>query len=66
MKRTIEFYDRLPATFIVRIYRFPSDIQREIVGVVETVGVEGQKGFTGIVELCAILTGKVDRESSNP
>jgi hypothetical protein len=55
MKRKKEIDDKFPCTFIVRIYRFPSETQREIVGVVETVGVEEEKGFTGIDELWAIL-----------
>jgi hypothetical protein len=55
MKRKKEIDDKLPCTFIVRIYRFPSDTQEEMVGVVETVGVEGEKGFNGIDELWAIL-----------
>ena len=50
--------DKLPATFIVRIYRFPSDTQKEMVGVVETVGVKGEKGFSGIDELWTILINK--------
>jgi hypothetical protein len=64
MKRKKEIDDGLPATFIVRIYRFPSETQREIVGVVETVGVEEEKGFTGIDELWAILNGGVERKSA--
>lgn len=55
MIRNKEIDDKFPCTFIVRIYRFPSDTQEEMVGVVETVGVEGEKGFTGIDELWAIL-----------
>jgi hypothetical protein len=55
MKRNKDIHDKLPATFIVRIYRFPSDTQEEMVGVVETVGVEEEKGFNGIDELWAIL-----------
>jgi hypothetical protein len=50
--------DKLPATFIVRIYRFPSDTQKEMVGVVETVGVEGVRRFAGIGELWEILINK--------
>lgn len=55
MKRNKEINDKFPATFIVRIYRFPSDIQNEMVGVVERVGVEGEKGFSGVDELWTIL-----------
>ena len=55
MIRKKEIDDKFPCTFIVRIYRFPSDTQEEMVGVVETVGIEGEKGFTGIDELWAIL-----------
>jgi hypothetical protein len=55
MKRNKEKNDQFPATFIVRIYRFPSDTQKEMVGIVETVGVEGEKGFSGIDELWTIL-----------
>jgi len=66
MKRNKETNDKLPATFIVRIYRFPGDTQRDIVGVVEAVGVEGQKGFTGIDELWAILNEGRERKVGNP
>jgi hypothetical protein len=66
MRREIEIDDRLPATFIVRIYRLPGDTQKGVVGMVETVGVEGKKGFTCIDELWAILNGEEDRESAKP
>jgi hypothetical protein len=49
--------DKLPKSFIVRIYRFAKDRPEGTVGVVETVGVDGEKGFTGIDELWAILKG---------
>lgn len=55
MKRKEEINDKLPSTFIVRIYRFLSETQEEMVGVVETVGVEEEKGFTSIDELWSIL-----------
>ena len=55
MKRKKEIADKFPCTFIVRVYRLPSDTQEEMVGVVETVGVEEEKGFNGIDELWAIL-----------
>jgi hypothetical protein len=55
MKRNKEINDKLPVTFIVRIYRFPSDTQQEMIGVVETVGNEGEKGFSGIDDLWTIL-----------
>lgn len=57
MKRNKDIHDKLPLSFIVRIYRFPGDAQKDLVGVVEAVGVDGEKGFTGIDELWAILKG---------
>lgn len=41
--------------YIVRIYRHEKDYPRNIVGVVETVGIEGKKAFTNIDELWDIL-----------
>jgi hypothetical protein len=43
MRRKKEIDAGLPATFIVQICRFPSETQRDIMGVVETVGVEGKR-----------------------
>jgi len=58
--------DKLPKSFIVRIYRFPSDAQKDLVGVVEEVGVDGEKGFNGIDELWAILKGGGEHKRRYP
>ncbi|MEW6376792.1 MAG: hypothetical protein AB1502_13495 [Thermodesulfobacteriota bacterium] len=44
------------ANYIVRIYRFEKDHSRNLVGVVEEVGVKGKKAFTNYDELWEILT----------
>ena len=44
--------------YIVRIYRREEDNPRILVGVVEEVGVEGNKAFTNIDELLDILNPK--------
>lgn len=41
--------------YIVRVYRREEDNPRTLVGVVEEVGVEGNKAFTSIDELFDIL-----------
>jgi hypothetical protein len=46
---------KLPMSFIVRVYRFVGEGPEGIVGVVETVGDGGERGFTGIEELWEIL-----------
>jgi hypothetical protein len=60
MKRKNTKYDRLPMSFIVRIYRFTGEGPEGMVGVVETVGNEGEMGFTGIEELWEILNKEVN------
>jgi hypothetical protein len=40
-----DIHDKLSYTFIVRVYRFPGEAQEDLVGVVEEIGVEGEKGF---------------------
>jgi hypothetical protein len=45
-------------TYIVRIYRREEDSPRILVGVVEEVGVEGNKAFTNSDELLDILNSK--------
>ncbi len=45
-------------TYIVRIYRREEDDPRILVGVVEEVGVEGNKAFTNSDELLDILNSK--------
>jgi hypothetical protein len=42
-------------SYIVRIYRQGPDKTRNIVGVVETVGVDGKDAFTNVDELWGIL-----------
>jgi hypothetical protein len=48
--------------YIVRIYRREEDNPRVLVGVVEEVGVEGNKAFTNVDELLDILGPKKKRE----
>ena len=43
--------------FIVRIYRLDKKNPRHLVGVVEEVGVKGNKAFTNYDELWDILSG---------
>jgi ubiquinone/menaquinone biosynthesis C-methylase UbiE len=45
MERKKDIYDKLPSTFIVRVSRFPRNALKDLVGVVEEIGVEGEKGF---------------------
>jgi hypothetical protein len=66
MQRHKEKCDGLPVTFIVRIYCFPGDTRRELVGVVETVGVEGVRRFAGIGELWEILNLREERGTAKP
>lgn len=42
-------------SFIVRIYRFTEEGPQGMVGVVEIVGSDEERGFTGIQELGEIL-----------
>jgi len=42
-------------TYVVRIYRFEKDNPKNLVGVVEEVGVKGKKAFTNYDELWEIL-----------
>jgi hypothetical protein len=51
---------KLPISFIVRVYRFTGDGTEGIVGVVESVGDGGERGFTGIGELWEILKKEVN------
>ena len=44
--------------YIIRIYRREEDNPRILVGVVEEVGVEGNKAFTNVDELLDILGPK--------
>lgn len=41
--------------YIVRIYRFKKDNPRNLVGVVEEIGVKGKKAFTNYDELWDII-----------
>jgi hypothetical protein len=43
------------ANYVVRIYRFDKNNPRNLVGVVEEVGVKGKKAFTNYDELWEIL-----------
>lgn len=42
-------------TYIVRIYRYESSQPKDLLGVIEEIGVEGQKAFTNLAELWQIL-----------
>ncbi|HDH02395.1 MAG TPA: hypothetical protein ENH31_07160 [Nitrospirae bacterium] len=42
-------------TFIVRVYRCEKDNPPKLVGVVEEVGIRGQRAFTGLDELWDII-----------
>jgi hypothetical protein len=55
MKRKSAKNQKLPISFIVRVYRFTGDGPEGMVGVVESVGDGEERGFTGIEELWAIL-----------
>ncbi len=48
--------------YIVRIYRCEKNNPRNLVGVVEEVGVEERKAFTNLDELWSILSFKNFRE----
>lgn len=49
--------------YIVRIYRFKKENPRNLVGVVEEVGVKGKKAFTNYDELWDILiSSKIIRQ----
>jgi len=43
------------ANYVIRIYRFKENNPRQLVGVVEEVGVRGKKAFTNYDELWEIL-----------
>jgi len=43
------------ANYVVRIYRFDKNNPRQLVGVVEEVGIKGKKAFTNYDELWDIL-----------
>ncbi|MEW6377580.1 MAG: hypothetical protein AB1502_17555 [Thermodesulfobacteriota bacterium] len=43
------------ANYVVRIYRFDENNPRQLVGVVEEVGIKGKKAFTNYDELWDIL-----------
>jgi hypothetical protein len=64
MKRRNAKSRKLPMSFIVRIYRFSEDGPAGIVGVVETVGKQEEKAFTGIQELGEILAGAGKKHKS--
>lgn len=49
-------------SFIVRIYRFDTNDQRKLTGLVETMDGSGERlPFTDIDELAGVLTGLVGR-----
>jgi len=45
-------------TYVVRVYRRDPSRPREIVGIVEQVGMEGSRRFHNLDELNAILTAR--------
>ena len=54
------------ANYVVRIYRFKRDKPRNLIGVVEEVGVKGKKAFTNYDELWDILiSSKNVRQKQN-
>jgi len=55
MKRNKDKNQKLPMSFIVRIYRFTGEGTDGMAGVVEAVGDGEERGFTGIEELWEIL-----------
>jgi hypothetical protein len=52
-----------PKTYIVRVYRFSRDNPRRLVGVVEEIGRNGKKAFTGYQELWEILNATARSKS---
>jgi hypothetical protein len=49
-------------TFIVRIYRYGNKRLKEIIGLVEIPGNDGNMGFTTIEELWAIFSSRLSDE----
>ena len=54
-------------SYIVRIYRYEKDNPDRLVGLVEEVGIDRQRGFTSIEELWRILNSarKSERRGGN-
>ncbi len=50
--------------YIVRIYRTDKKSSRNLIGLVEEVGVEGQRAFRNLEELWAILNPSKGRKST--
>jgi hypothetical protein len=46
-------------SFIVHIYRFKKEDPRSLVGLVERIGLNGRRGFTGLEELWEILNSSI-------
>jgi predicted transcriptional regulator YdeE len=52
----------LSSNYIVRIYRFEEENPKSLVGVVEEVGVDGNRAFRDIEELWEILRSSISKE----
>jgi hypothetical protein len=52
----------MPDSYIVRIYRYEKDNPGMLVGLVEEVGIDRQRGFTSIEELWRILNSARESE----
>ncbi len=50
--------------YVVRIYRFDGKNPRKLIGLVEEVGVEGQRAFRNLEELWAILNPSEGRKAT--
>ena len=48
--------------YIVRIYRFEEENPKSLVGVVEEVGVNGNRAFRDLEELWEILRSSINQE----
>jgi hypothetical protein len=59
MKKKSDKYDKLPVSFIVRIYRLSGEGPEGMAGVVEAVEEGEEEGFIGIRELVAIIGGEL-------